>query len=175
MLATLTDKPFSKSEWIFELKLDGYRVIAARQGKRRQTFIPATGNSFTERYHLIAEELSELNAALSLTGKSVIWIRQKKRISKNCSIMIMNRKGCHYYVFDILWLNGHDLKNLPLTERKKLLQALLSKSPPHIHYLDHVDKEGHVFFEKIEKDGLEGSLQKNPPAGISLPNDRKNG
>ncbi|MBR9999595.1 MAG: DNA ligase D [Cyclobacteriaceae bacterium] len=159
MLATLTDQPFSESEWIYELKLDGYRVIAAKEKKKADLY-SRNGNSFTERYHLIAEELSELNARFIIDGEVCYMDQTKKANFQKLQHNDDEQERLHYYVFDILWLNGHDLKNLPLTERKKLLQALLSKSLPHIHYLDHVDKEGHVFFKKIEKDGLEGIIAK---------------
>ncbi len=66
----------------------------------------------------------------------------------------------HYYVFDLLWLNGHDLKNLPLIKRKELLKELLSNPGQHIHYLEHIEKEGEKFFKEVEEKEMEGIIAK---------------
>jgi bifunctional non-homologous end joining protein LigD len=77
----------------------------------------------------------------------------------------------HYFVFDLLWINGHDIQGFRLTERKKLLNTLLSGSGDHIHYLEHVEKDGLAFFDKMEREKQEGAIAKKA-SGRYVPGDR---
>jgi bifunctional non-homologous end joining protein LigD len=165
MLATLTDRPFSKSNWLYELKLDGYRVIACKKGDETELF-SRNGNFFTKTYPTIAGELSTLKAQFVIDGEVCYMDSVKSGENENRAnfqkLQDDNREqeNLHYYVFDILWLNGHDVKVLPLRERKKLLSVLLADPPPHIHYLDHVEENGVAYFEDIVRKRLEGMIAK---------------
>src|SRR5690606_6392436 len=66
-----------------------------------------------------------------------------------------------YYIFDILYLNGYDLRQVPLIERKKLLQQLLPKEDNVLRYSDHIYEKGIDFFNAALKQGLEGIMAKN--------------
>ena len=170
MLASLTDRPFSKDDWIYELKLDGYRVIAGK-ADGKTTLYSRRGNDYSKKYHLIAEEVSTLNASFVMDGEVCYIGKDEKADFQKLQHNEHEQEKLHYYVFDLLWLNGHDLKPLPLVERKKLLKVLLGNSPEHIHFLDHIEKEGEAFFKKIEKKGLEGIISKRADS-LYHPGDR---
>lgn len=159
MLASLTDKAFSKSGWIYELKLDGYRVIAAKD-EDETTLYSRRGNSYSGKYHLIAKEVAQLNASFVMDGE-VCYIGSDGRSNfQKLQHNAGEQEKLHYYVFDLLWLNGHDLKTLPVTERKKLLKVLLSNPPSHVHYLEHRETDGKAYFKEAEKQKLEGIIAK---------------
>ncbi len=170
MLATLTDKPFSTDDWIYELKFDGYRVIAAMQNEKTILY-SRNGNDYSERFSVIAEELTGINATFIIDGE-VCFLENDQSMSFQ---KLQNKENepdkIHYYVFDLLWLNGHDITSFPQTERKKLLAILLKNAPEHIHYVDHSEKEGEEFFEDVEKKQLEGIIAKRA-AGKYYPGSR---
>jgi bifunctional non-homologous end joining protein LigD len=172
MQATLADRPFSKSNWLFELKLDGYRVIAGKNGMRAELF-SRNGNIFTHTYAIIAEELSTLNARFIIDGEVCYMERGQIADFQKLQNNDAEQDRLHYSVFDIVWLNGHDLKTVPLGERKKLLKVLLAEPPPHIHYLDHVEEDGLGFFEQITTKRLEGMIAKRAESPYSPGNRSK--
>jgi bifunctional non-homologous end joining protein LigD len=159
MLATLAGDPFSKEGWIFELKFDGYRVIAAKEEKKVDLF-SRNNNSFADRYPLIAKELSEINADYLIDGEVCFMENPEQMDFQKLQNKENEQEKLHYYVFDLLWLNGHDLRHLPLTERKKLLELLLKNPPAHIHYVSHIETKGEAFFAEVEKKQLEGMIAK---------------
>ena len=163
MLATLTDKPFTKDNWIFDLKYDGYRVIAARQNGKPILY-SRNGNDFSDRFALIAEELKTINASFIIDGE-VCFMENDQSMSFQ---KLQNKENepdkLHYYVFDLLWLNGYDTTSFAQTERKKLLAILLKNAPEHIHYVDHIEKNGEAFFAEVEKKQLEGIIAKRADA-----------
>ncbi len=159
MLASLTDRPFAGSGWLFELKLDGYRILAAKNDGETELF-SRNGNSYSKTYANIAKELSTLNARFVLDGE-VCYIQEGGKVDfQKLQNADHEQEHLHYYVFDIAWLNDHDLKRLPLRERKKLLNVLLADAPPHIHYLDYIEDEGLDYFEYIQENRLEGMIAK---------------
>lgn len=159
MLATLTDKAFSKEDWIYELKFDGYRIIAAKQDDKTDLY-SRNGNDFSDRYTLIAEELTDIKAAFVIDGEVCFMENAQSMSFQKLQNKENDQDKLHYNIFDLLWLNGHDLTAFPQTERKKLLAILLKNAPEHIHYVDHIKKEGEAFFAEVEKKQLEGIIAK---------------
>jgi bifunctional non-homologous end joining protein LigD len=159
MLATLTNKAFSKEDWIFEMKYDGYRVIAAKQNNKASLY-SRNENDFTGRFSQISKELAGINTDFVIDGE-VCFMENAETMSFQKLQNKENEPGkLHYYVFDLLWLKGHNLTDIPLTERKKLLALLLKNAPEHIHYVDHIKKEGEKFFAEVEEKQLEGIIAK---------------
>ena len=158
MLATPVEGSFSDQNWIFEFKLDGYRVISAKNNEGIHLY-SRNGNDYDEKYSLIRDELRNLNANFITDGEVCYMVNGRpdfQKLQNNYS----RKDKLHYYAFDLLWLNGHDLKNLPLIKRKELLKELLSDPGSHIHYLDHIEKEGENFFREVEEKELEGIIAK---------------
>lgn len=161
MLTRLIDKPFDNKDWIFELKLDGYRAIAEVQNKKVNLY-SRSGLSFNEKYAPIAESLSMLDQDVVLDGEIVmIGKDNRSHFQLLQQYENFNKKNLYYYVFDLLYLNGYDLRNLPLLERKNILKELKSGFPRNIKYTDYTKANGINFFKKFEKEGYEGIIGKN--------------
>ncbi len=163
MLATLVDEPFDKKDWIFEIKWDGYRAIA--EIDKEIKLYSRYGNLFNDKYPAIVEGLKKVGhravldgeiVALDTEGRSQFQLLQDYQKSHHGNLI--------YYVFDILWLDGKDLRKLPLIERKKILKDSLPEIA-NIKYSDHVEENGKEFFEAATKKGLEGIIAKD---GTSL-------
>jgi bifunctional non-homologous end joining protein LigD len=146
MLATLTDKPFDREGWIFEIKWDGFRALADIK-KNKVELYSRNLLSFNEKFAPILKTLSKIKKDMS-----------DEALAK--SGQLTGEGQLIYYVFDILFLDGKDLRRLPLLERKEILKKNLPKFA-NVKYSDHVEKHGIKFFEIAKKQGLEGIIAKD--------------
>jgi bifunctional non-homologous end joining protein LigD len=159
MLATLASEPFDSDDWLFEIKWDGYRAIACWDGKVEQLY-SRNGNKFTA-YKTINESLRELKHSVVIDGEIVALDQQGKANFGWLQNYSKRPQGqLVYYVFDILWCDGHDLTDLPLIERKQILKKILPESSA-IRYSDHIVKTGKAFFLIASSKELEGIMAKN--------------
>lgn len=159
MLATLTDAPFDDKNWLYEIKWDGYRAIAGWNGKRVELY-SRNDNDFSKRYAPVTEALRGLSKPCVLDGEIVMVDTEGKSHFELLQNYIRGAKGeLQYQVFDLLWLDGNDVRELPLIERKALLKDLL-KGNEVVRYSDHVVGEGIKFFKSAEQAGLEGIMAK---------------
>jgi bifunctional non-homologous end joining protein LigD len=157
MLPTSRQFPFSDPEWIFEPKWDGYRALCLiEHGSVR--FMSRNRKELTERF----PELATIH--ITIKSQSAILDGEIVSLDKNdlpCFEDLQNRKKCFvvYFAFDLLMLNGKDLRNEPLIERKNLLKRTLKKAS-RLRYTDHVIGEGEQLFAALSKLGLEGMIAK---------------
>lgn len=158
MFAKPGGKPFSGDDWIFELKWDGYRAVA--EIGKTVNFYSRNGLSFANKYETVFEELQTIKEAMILDGEIVVFDEEGK---PNFQKLQLYSENTHlpiiYYVFDILNYKGKDVTDLPLLERKALLQRVLPKSDI-IRYCDHVEDGGEAFFEQIVSKNMEGMIAK---------------
>ncbi len=161
MLATAVEKPFDGKEWLFEIKWDGYRAITTIQrGKAR---IESRHNiSFDEKFLPVKNALEKWPAQAVIDGEIVALradglpgFQELQGFLKQ-----QNAAALAYYVFDLLWYQGNDYTQLPLKERKTILQAILPSGDNIIKYSDHVEEEGISFFKAALDKGLEGVMAK---------------
>lgn len=159
-LATLTDSVFDSEDWIFETKYDGYRALAQIQNNTAD-LISRNGNSFLSKYSAIAKALEQIHDNIILDGEIVV--EDTKGISHFQWLQHYEdtpEKGVlKFYIFDILYFNGYDLRGLALLQRKKILKAIL---PPleNCVYSTHVSTTGTALFQAIQKEGGEGIIAK---------------
>jgi len=160
MLATLVKKPFTTEGWIFEVKWDGYRAIA--QKKDDSVILYSRNNrSFNERYPEIIASIRNLPLNMVMDGEIVVLDEGGKPDFSLMQNFSTNKKGIlKFYLFDLLWLEGHILFNIPLYRRRQLLQKIISKSRGLISLSESIEKDGEYFFEAIKKEGLEGIIAK---------------
>ena len=159
MLAKETDTPFSKEDWIYEIKWDGYRAIA-EINKGDVKLYSRNGNSFLANYPEVATELSVMKVNAVLDGEIVVLNEEGNPDFQKLQDYGLNRNfPIHYYVFDLLELNGKKLYSQPLIQRKKLLAEIIKKNPV-IKYSDHIEESGEEFFELIKQKNLEGIMAK---------------
>ncbi len=170
MLAAAGERPFSRDGWLFEIKYDGYRVIAARELGRAK-LLSRNRKDLSAVFPEIARAVQALPYEnLILDGELVCldqsgrpsFDRLQRRGRLQRSLDIGNaavRLPATLFVFDLLAFQGFDLRPLPLVERKRLLREIL---PPAgaLRYADHVEKEGEVFYEQLMRMQLEGMVGK---------------
>ena len=159
MLTTLVDKPFDHSDWLFEMKWDGYRAIAHREGPAIRLY-SRNANSFESKFPTIAAALHDLRLDCVLDGEVVALDSSGKSSFQQLQNYLRVAEGkIRYMVFDLLFLDGYDLRHLPLLRRKELLKELVADHKL-ILYSDHVMEKGIGFFDKIAKRRLEGIIAK---------------
>lgn len=130
MLATLVRELPAGPQWEYELKLDGYRVQAIKEGKTAKLY-SRRGNDFTKRFARVAASVSKITEPSVILDGEVVAVDENGKPSFQ---MLQNRShlpsgwSLVYYAFDLLHLNGEDLKDRPLRERRALLGKVLGKS-----------------------------------------------
>ncbi|MGF1587017.1 MAG: DNA ligase D [Bacteroidales bacterium] len=172
MLAKLTEKLIDNPEWLYEIKYDGYRIISTiRNGI--VSLLSRNGNSYTEKFQTLASELNNVKDNIILDGEVVI--ENEKGVSDFQMLQNYNtfQSGVlKYYVFDILYLNGHDVTRFPLKSRKELLDAFFNKYRfSKIYNTDFQTGNGVSLFRELSAKGYEGIIAKSPD-GIYLPGKR---
>jgi bifunctional non-homologous end joining protein LigD len=158
MLATLTDKPFDDSDWIFETKWDGFRAIAVAKPGHASLY-SRNLIDISRKYPTICQALASVTQQAVLDGELVALDehgRSRFQLLQNAE---REKVRLLYCVFDLLYLDGKDLRGKPLIERKKLLKAVLPKSPLLL-YSEHVVGEGIKAFNKAKRAGEEGVMAK---------------
>ena len=159
MLATLTDKPFDDPEWIFEIKWDGYRAIAILNGSS-VSLQSRNDKSFNKKFYPVYDALAKWNLHAVLDGEIVVI--NENGISQFGALQNWRSEAdgdLIFYIFDILWMDGHDLRELPLKERRNILKRLL---PPFetIRFSEGFEKSGIQIFESVKEMGMEGIIAK---------------
>jgi bifunctional non-homologous end joining protein LigD len=161
MFAGSKENPFDDSNWIFEIKYDGYRAVAVINKKEVNLF-SRNHLSFNKIFAPIVDELKKINHIAVLDGEIVI----EDENGHSDFQLLQNYKSSgegtpKYYVFDILNLDGKDTRNLTLLERKELTKILLNKHRlTNIVFSDHIEEKGVAFFKQAEKLHLEGIMAK---------------
>ena len=159
MLTTAVDKPFSHKDWVFELKLDGYRAIS-EISSREILFYSRNGLSFKERYPSIVAALKKIKYKVVLDGEVVLLNENNRPDFQKLQHYESNRNlPLVYYLFDIIFYKGMDLRQQALVDRKKILKKLLGKNKV-LRYCDHIEEEGVLFFRKVLKMNMEGIIAK---------------
>jgi len=169
MLAETRPQPFSEPGWLFEIKYDGFRALAAHEGGRGK-LLYRHGSDATALYPDLAAALVALPADVVLDGEITVCDEQGRpsfeRLQRRA---LLTRQPdiehaalslpASLFIFDLLAFENRDLRSLPLSERKALLSRLLPTLGP-LHYVDHIETRGQEMFEEIARLGLEGVMAK---------------
>jgi len=155
---TLLRQPFDHPDWVFELKHDGFRAIAYLSAARRR-LVSSRGTIF-KTVNPLCEALSKLPVRDAILDGEIVCLDRKGNSLTN---ELLFRRGMPYFcAFDLLWLNGHDLRSLRFIERKERLTELIKRSgSPSLLCADHVDGYGIDFFRTICKKNLQGIVAKH--------------
>ena len=159
MMATLVDETFDDRNWVFEIKWDGYRAVAYCDGKEVE-LVSRNLKPFTEKYAPVAKALSQINLNAVLDGEIVAVDAKGLANFQLLQNWQNNPVRLQFFIFDVLWLNGFSLTQLPLIERKRILQEILPQNHDIIKYSDHVAEKGKGFFKVALSQGLEGIMAK---------------
>ncbi|WP_294315706.1 DNA ligase D [uncultured Chryseobacterium sp.] len=159
MLAKLTDEAFDDPSWVFEIKWDGYRAVADLS-QDEPLFYSRNGISFLSKFEKVSRDFKNQVHHMILDGEIVAYdengrpnFQLLQQIGENPDLALT------YQIFDILWLNGHSTKELPLIQRKELLKEALVETEV-ITYCDHIPEKGIAFFSQMRKMKLEGMIAK---------------
>jgi len=159
MLASPVAEPFDHPDWVFEIKWDGYRGIAEVESHSVRLY-SRRSLSLAERYPPLVDALGRLNHDAVLDGEVVVLDAGGKPQFQLLQNYQKARQGVlTYYVFDLLYLDGHDLRTLPLLRRKQLL-AQIVKDVPGIKVSEHITATGRAFFQALSRQDLEGMVAK---------------
>ena len=158
MKAVLTDERFSDPDWIFERKLDGIRCLAIRAGESvrllSRSDLPQNARYPEIADALAAEECSEFavdGEIVAFQGSQTSFALLAQRHQRPVPV--------YFYVFDIVWLDGHDVRSLPLRTRKSLLRSALSFRDG-IRLTPHRNETGAELFREACRKGWEGVIAK---------------
>jgi bifunctional non-homologous end joining protein LigD len=161
MLAQLFDGgPFDDKDWVFELKWDGYRAVA-EVTRTHVKLYSRNGLSFADRYGKVADALKKIKSDVVVDGEIVVFDKRgKPNFQQLQNYADTSGLPIQYMIFDCLSIDGKDITQLPLVERKLLLQKLLPKKSDILVFCDHVDESGIDFFREVQGQDFEGMIAK---------------
>jgi bifunctional non-homologous end joining protein LigD len=158
MLATLTDRPFDDSDWVFETKWDGFRALAVAAPKHVALY-SRNGNNISEKYPTISAALVNTRHEAVIDGELVALDHHGRSRFQLLQNVGRNSAQLLYCVFDLLYLDGKDLRGKPLLERKAELAKTLPKNAL-LRYSAHVVGEGIKAFKSAARAQEEGIIAK---------------
>ncbi|BAB53688.1 ATP-dependent DNA ligase [Mesorhizobium japonicum] len=156
----LFDRPPEGGDWIHEIKFDGYRtqVIKDEDGIR---FYTKNGFDWTGRYRYLAEEATAIEAENFIFEGEAIMVNEAADFHAMQAVVGLRRPSPDIYLvaFDLLHLNGHDLRNMPLEDRREILQRII---PPggRIQFSEALPGTGDAVYHLVDQSGLEGMVSK---------------
>ncbi len=159
-LATLVTIPPLGDQWLHEIKFDGYRMLAFVQNKKIR-LMSRNNQNWTSHFQNITTALKKLSLTNAIFDGEIVLLDKKQR--SNFQLMQNAEPDAPfvYFIFDLLYYDGHDLTALPIIERKKILKKILPKKSPVLRFSDHIIGSGSKVFAKSCKLGLEGIVSKN--------------
>jgi len=154
----------SGRQWLHEIKHDGFRIIARKNGARVKLY-SRPGNDPTYRFPLIVDALARLRSRSCIMDGEAVACDGNGVASFDLIRNHRRNESAFLYAFDLIELNGDDLRLDPLEGRKATLEMLLAKAWPGIRLNEHVEGDGATVFAHACKMGLEGivSKRKNSP------------
>ena len=166
-LATLADEAPEGDEWVHELKYDGYRILC-RVKNESAKLVTRNEHDWTPKLQRIAAVAAALPVKTAWLDGEVVALRPDGSISfqtlQNAS-ETRSDTNLVYYVFDLLYLNGYDLRQVGLLERKQTLAAIVPRAASGlIRYSDHIPGRGEVVFAEACRRGMEGIISKRADA-----------
>jgi bifunctional non-homologous end joining protein LigD len=165
-LATLVKEPARGDDWLHEIKLDGYRILArVENGKARLS--SRNAKDWTDRFPTVARAVEALAVPTAILDGEVAMLLSDGTTSFNA---LQNAHGngaageLTYFVFDVMYLDGWSLTSVPLEERKRILNDLLAGSSAPLRYSEHVVGAGEEFLREACRLKLEGIVSKKRDA-----------
>jgi bifunctional non-homologous end joining protein LigD len=162
MLATLMSEPPAGDDWIHEIKYDGYRLVARiERGKAR--LFSRNEKEWTASFPEVARDLAALPVQTAWIDGEVVVLDESGRSSFQAlqnALASPKTKGLAFFAFDIMYLDGYDLRGVALQERKRVLREIAAKPPGVVRVGPELAGSGNEFFAQACKLGLEGIIAK---------------
>ncbi|MDT0685099.1 DNA ligase D [Autumnicola psychrophila] len=166
MMATTTKSIFNDPEWIYELKWDGYRMIANVKDGEVELY-SRNGISYNQKFARLVRDLEQIDHNAILDGEVVVV--DKKGIPDFQKLQNYDETTLgelRFYVFDMLFLNGLSMMELPLVQRKSLIEEVIEDTY-HTYYCEHMEGMGSTFFKRAIDAGMEGVIAKKADSTYS--------
>ncbi|WP_070152073.1 DNA ligase D [Sphingobium phenoxybenzoativorans] len=166
-LATLVDEAPTGNGWLHEIKYDGYRAMIAVKGGTVKLFT-RNGLDWTDKFGPLVEDIAALDLPPALIDGEIVAFGEDGNPSFSALQSVLKRghgaqradTPFHFFAFDLLALDGIDLKLLTTIERKERLEALLAQAEPPIHVSDYLIGAGETLYRKMCEAGQEGIIAK---------------
>ena len=161
-LATAVKSPPTGASWVHEIKYDGYRMLC-RIADGEVRMVSRNAKDWTSDFPALARAVARLPVASAWLDGEVVAMDDKGRTSfqrLQNALDATRTQNLSYLAFDLLYLDGYDLRDVALVERKRVLQRLLENAPATIRYSEHFAVPGPDFMHNVEKLGLEGMVSK---------------
>ena len=161
MMAESAKTPFDSPDWIFEIKLDGYRAITVFDSAGKPHLWSRNGLALEAKFPAVATAVSKLKLRSTILDGEVVAVDENgiprfqllQRFQKQPTAPTL------YYVFDVLWYNGDDLTGNPILERRSVLERVL-KPREGVQLGSYVEDEGKALFNLTKEKGMEGIIAK---------------
>lgn len=147
------------SDWVYEIKLDGYRAVAIKVDGEVSLY-SRQHKSFNSKYPLIVEALENLPDGTVLDGEIVALDDAGRPVFDRLQNVRSEADNIHYFVFDLLCYKYQDTTRLPLIERRKLMKSVLKFKTPRVVVSEYVEATAEDILAAVRKSGLEGIIGK---------------
>ncbi len=161
-LATLVKETPAGAEWLHEMKLDGYRMVCRIENGKVKIYT-RNRNDWTAKFSAIENAAARLRVSSAWLDGEIVVMRPNGLTSfqhLQNALSGTDAARLHYYLFDLPYLDGYDLRKLPLVERKQILEKVLSGAPDVLRYSSHVLGSGERFYQQACNLKLEGVIAK---------------
>jgi bifunctional non-homologous end joining protein LigD len=163
LLVVRRPRPFNASDWLFELKYDGFRALACVD-YRGCRLVSRNGHGFASFSALTSSIASSMEGTAAIFDGEIVCIDRKGRPRFND--LLFHRGEARFFAFDLLYLDGKDLRYDQLADRKAALRKVLNPrgNDSGLHYADHVSGSGVALFDRVREMDLEGIVAKHATA-----------
>jgi bifunctional non-homologous end joining protein LigD len=164
LLVVRRPRPFNASDWLFELKYDGFRALACVDYRGGCRLVSRNGHGFASFSALTSSIASSMEGTAAIFDGEIVCVDRKGRPRFND--LLFHRGEARFFAFDLLYLDGKDLRYDQLADRKAALRKVLNPrgNDSGLHYADHVSGSGVALFDRVCEMDLEGIVAKHATA-----------
>ncbi len=162
-LATLVDAVPAGSQWLHEVKYDGYRALVAIGGGKA-TIFTRSGLDWTDKFPGIADAAAALKVGSALVDGEIVAFKEGRPDFSALKAAISGAGEMTFFAFDLLELDGEDLTGLSNLQRKERLRPLLAGADPRLQFAEHILGAGEKLFATMCREGYEGIVSKRADA-----------
>jgi bifunctional non-homologous end joining protein LigD len=150
-------QPIDHPDLIYELKYDGFRGLAY-VGRHHAKLVSRNGHTFKHWPYLCTELAHAVRCDSAILDGEIVCLDREGRPKFHS--LLFRREWPYFMAFDLLWLDGQDLRQRPLIERKQLLKRIMPRVESHVHYASHVERRGVALYDAACRRDLEGTVAK---------------
>lgn len=168
-LATLCDSIPNGGDWAHEIKFDGYRIVTRIENGKVRMF-SRNQLDWTAKFGVLPEKLANFPVEQAIFDGEMTFVKESGVTDFQKLVDAINNGKSDkitYYVFDLLYLNGYDMRRVPLLKRKEALKVIVAGATDAIRFSDHLIGEGKRFYDEVSKLGLEGVVSKRADSAYS--------